>query len=275
MIARAKLLSKKALAEEQGISRSSLYYWPRKPHKDWQLKNQIELVLKEHPSYGHRRISLELKVNKKRVLRVMKIFGIKPYRRRGKRFRKTRDLGKICPNLLQLIPFPAKSNIAWASDFTQWPFHSRTIYLATIMDVFDRKIVGWQLLTSHSVQLTITALIDAVEKYGRPKILHSDQGSEYKSKIYTSFAKNLGINLSMSKKGSPWENGYQEAFYSQFKLDLGDPNRYRTLGELAAAIYLQIYYYNNQRIHTKLKMPPALFAKRQSVLTNNYISIKV
>lgn len=275
MIARVKLLSKKALAQEQGISRSSLYYWPRKPRQDWQLKNQIELVLKKHPSYGHRRIALELGVNKKRVLRVMKIFGLKPYRRRGKRFRKTRDLGKIYPNLLQLIPFPHKTNLAWVSDFTQLSFHGKAVYLATIMDLFDRKIVGWQLLTSHAVQLTITALIDAIEKYGRPKILHSDQGSEYQSKSYTSFAKNLGINLSMSKKGSPWENGYQEAFYSQFKVDLGDPNRYRTLDELAAAVYSQIYYYNHQRIHTKLKMPPALFAKRQEILTINQVSIKL
>lgn len=117
--------------------------------------------------------------------------------------------------------------------------------------------------------------MNAIERYGRPEILHSDQGSEYKNKIYTTFAENLGIRLSMSKKASPWENGYQESFYSQFKVDLGDQNRFKTLGELAVAIYLQIYYYNNQRIHTKLKMPPALFAERQPVLTTNYLSVKV
>jgi len=120
--------------------------------------------------------------------------------------------------------------------------------------------------------------MNAIEKYGRPEILHSDQGSEYKSKIYASFAESLGIRLSMSKKASPWENGYQESFYSQFKVDLGDQNRFKTLGELAVAIYLQIYYYNNQRIHTKLKMPPALFAERlrqPADLTTNYVSIKV
>ncbi len=272
MIAKTKVLSKKELAEKQGISRSSLYYHSRLEKKDWWLKNRIELVLQDNPSYGHKRIAPVLKANKKRVLRVMKKFGIKPYRRRGRKFRNTKHLARIYPNLLQLIPFPSK---AWASDFTQWSFHGRAVYLATVMDIFNRKIVGWCLLNSHAVQLPLTALMNAIEKYGRPQILHSDQGSEYTGKIYTTFADNLGIRLSMSKKGSPWENGYQESFYSQFEVDLGDLNRYKTLGELAVAVYQQIYYYNNQRIHTKLKMPPAVFAQRQQILTTNYISIKV
>ena len=87
--------------------------------------------------------------------------------------------------------------------------------------------------------------------------------SEYKSKTYCGLAQQAGITVSMSHKSSPWENGYQESFYSQFKVDLGDPGRFKTLGELTAAIYLVIYNYNNYRIHTALKMPPAIFAQRQ------------
>src|SRR3989339_1156935 len=271
MIAKNKVLSKKELAEKQGISRSSLYYQLKMPIKDWHLKNRIETVLKENPSYGYRRIALALNVNHKRTFRVMKENGIKPYRRRGKKFRKTKDSARVYPNLLQQMEFPLRINAAWASDFTPISFHGKLVYLATIMDIFNRKIVGWCLLNSHAVQLTLTALMNAIEKYGRPEILHSDQGSEYKSKIYASFAESLGIRLSMSKKASPWENGYQESFYSQFKVDLGDQNRFKTLGELAVAVYRQIYYYNNQRIHSKLKMPPAVFAMRQQILTNNYI----
>ena len=175
-----KPLTKTALARQQGISLSSLYYKPKQPKKDWLIKNQIEKVLHQHPSYGHKRIALELRLNKKRIRRVMKLFGIRPYRRRGKRWRKPKDLGLVHQNLIQQMPFPDKPNIIWASDFTHIPFHSRFVYLATIKDVFDRRIVGWALLTSHSVQLIITALIDAVEKHGRPQFLHSDQGSEYK-----------------------------------------------------------------------------------------------
>jgi len=271
---KAKKLSKLALAKEQGISRSSIYYKPKLDEKDWILKNQIEKTLKLNPSYGHKRLALILGANKKRVLRVMKKYGIKPYRRRGKKWRKTKDNNRIYPNLLQLINFPTKDNLVWASDFSVFSFHGKPIYLATLMDIFNRRIVGWSLLNNHSVQLTITALMNALDKYGRPTILHSDQGSEYKSKLYTDFARKVGIKLSMSTKSSPWENGYQESFYSQFKLDLGDVNRYNNLGELAVAIYQQIYYYNNLRIHSKLKMPPAIYARKQRLLTN-YVTIRV
>lgn len=70
----------------------------------------------------------------------------------------------------------------------------------------------------------------------------------------------------MSAKGKPWENGFQESFYSQFKLELGPLNRFQNLGELVEAIHHQIHYYNYDRIHTALKMPPAKYAEKQSIL---------
>lgn len=268
-----KPLTKLELARQQGVSVYSLYYKPIKSQKDWQFKNQIEQVLSEHPSYGHRRLAIKLGMNRKKILRIMRLFGIKPYRRRTRKYRKSKDYSAIYPNLLQLLPFPEKSNQIWVSDFTYLRFHSKWIYLATIMDIYDRKIIGWSLLTSHSVQLTANALIDAVEKLGLPDIIHSDQGREYTAKTYIQFAENLKIKISMSHKGCPWENGYQESFYSQFKVDLGDPSRFSTLGELAVAVYHQIHYYNNFRIHTKLKMPPAQFGQRQLLTTNHQHAI--
>lgn len=208
MIANGRV-SKKELAKRNGVSISSLYYQPKLPAKDWHLKNLIEGVLHSHPAYGYRRVALELGLNNKRVKRVMHNFGIKPYRRRGRKWRKSKENGQVFPNLLQQLEFPEAANIAWVSDFTHIPFHSKVLYLATIKDIFDRTVVGWSLLSNHSVQLTIAALIDAVEKHGRPVLLHSDQGSEYKSKAYTQLALGLGIKLSMSHKGSPWENGYR------------------------------------------------------------------
>lgn len=268
-VADVRSLTKSGLAKEQGLSRASLYYQALKPQKDWQLKNQIEQTLSKHPSYGHRRLAIKLGMNKKKILRVMRLFGIKPYRRRTRKYRKTKDYSAIYPNLLQLLPFPERSNQIWVSDFTYLRFHGKWIYLATIMDIFDRKIVGWNLLTSHTAQLTTSALIDAIEKSSLPDIIHSDQGKEYTAKTYIQFTESLKVKVSMSHKGCPWENGYQESFYSQFKVDLGDPGRLKTLGELAVAVYHQIHYYNNLRIHTKLKMPPAQFSQRQNQLTIN------
>ena len=86
-----KPLTKKDLAEKLGVSRASLYYTPKRPIIDLELKNQIESVMVNHRSYGHRRIALELKLNKKRILRVMKKFNLKPYRRRSRKPNKPED----------------------------------------------------------------------------------------------------------------------------------------------------------------------------------------
>ena len=192
----------------------------------------------------------------------MKIYGIKPYRRRGKKWRKSKKNPLTAfPNLL-LNEFPKNLNQIWVSDFTYLSFKGSWIYLATVMDLFSRRIVGFSILTNHSNQLVINALLSAVHKYSPAEIIHSDQGSEYLSKDYIELTNNLGIRLSMSEKGSPWENGYQESFYSQFKVDLGDSNRFDTLGELVYEIYQSIYIYNNERIHTALKMPPIVYANQ-------------
>lgn len=260
-------LTKRQLARVQGCARSSLYYEPRQPAKDWSLKIQIEHVLHEHPSYGHRRLALHLGVNRKRARRVMRLYGLKPYRRRGKKYRKPGVPAVWFPNLLQTVPFPDRSEMIWVSDFTHLSFHGRFVYLATVMDLYAREVVGWSLSTGHSVTLVLSALIDAVEKRPRPGILHSDQGAEYTSRVYTRFADGLGIQLSMSRKASPWENGYQESFYDKFKVDFGDPNRFASLGELTAEVYQAIRRHNHERIHTTLKMPPALYAMRQRIFT--------
>ncbi|MFZ5982162.1 MAG: IS3 family transposase [Patescibacteria group bacterium] len=266
-------MNKKELAKVLGVSRSLLYYKHKQKEKDWKLKQDIEKVLRKFPSYGHKRIAGELGVNKKRVLRVMKIYSIQPYRRRGKKWRKSKKNPLIAfPNIL-LSEFPKKLNQIWASDFTYLPFKGKWIYLATVMDLFNREVVGFSILNNHSSQLVINALLSAVHKHSPANIIHSDQGSEYLSKDYIELAENLGIRLSMSQKGSPWENGYQESFYSQFKVDLGDPNRFKTLGELVYEIYRTIWKYNNERIHTALKMSPIQFTNQ--FLIREFVSKKM
>ena len=244
------------------MSRSMLYYHHKQPDKDWVLKQQIEITLREFPSYGHKRLAMHLKINRKRILRVMKLFGIKPYRRRGKKWKKTnKEYSEQFPNLL-LTNCPSYPNHIWTSDFTYIQFKKRTVYLATVLDLFTKQVVGFSVLLNHSSSLVMNALLSAVSNHPAPEIAHSDQGSEYASKDYVALENNLNINPSMSQKGCPWENGYQESFYSQFKVDLGDPNRFNHLGELVWAIYKTIHNYNNTRIQTSLKMPPAKFAKK-------------
>lgn len=257
-------LNKKELARELGISRSSLYYQPKRPAIDEEVKSQIESVLTDHPAYGHKRIALALKLNKKRILRVMKKFGIKPYRRKVKKLIKKDDFGKPPTQYKNLIEgmVITKPGEVWCTDFTYIKYKGKFLYLATIIDLFTREIVGVNVSRFHNRFLVIGALKDALNKHPAPGIIHSDQGSEYDSFDFTELVEAVGSKVSMSKKGSPWENGYQESFYGHLKDESGDLNRFETIGELLEELYRLVYYYNNQRIHTSLKMTPAQFREQ-------------
>ena len=216
--------NKTKLSKEMGVARSSLYYKPKREMIDLDIRKKIKEVIKEHKSYGHKRIALELKLNKKRILRVMKKYGIKPYRRRCKKPVKKDDLNKPevkYPNLIKNI-CPIRPNVIWVTDFTYIKFNDRFIYLATIMDPYTREIVGLNISFCHNNQLVIGALRHAIKRIGKtPVIIHSDQGSEYDSDDFIRLVTLYGIKISMSKKQSPWENPFQESFYSQFKVNLG------------------------------------------------------
>lgn len=254
------------IADIFSSSRSTLYYQSKLPSKDEILKEQILYVLANNPSYGHRRIAIALGSSKKRVRRVMKKYGIKPTKRNN-RFRKRRDERRpdaIYQNHIK-NSCPITPDIVYVGDFTYIKHHDKFIYLATYMDLFTREIVGWSVSNRHTKDLVLNAMLSALENtgYKLPKIVHTDQGSEYNCKQYTQFLEYLGITVSMSKKASPWENGYQESFYSNFKTDLGlEFDRFETIGEIVEAIHLQINYHNKERIHTTLKMSPVQFKEK-------------
>lgn len=261
--------TKTALAKKLGISRGMLYYTHKRPILDEALKQDILGVMRDNPGYGHKRIAIELKVGKKRVRRVMKKFHLMPKRRRDAKFTKVDDLGKPETGYINLIKnfCPIRPNVVWVGDFTHIRFKDGWVYLATVMDIYSREIVGWHLSTNHQKDLIIEAFLDAVGKMTAvPVYFHSDQGSEYESEEYLELIESSGIIVSMSRKSSPWENGYQESFYSNFKLDLGKTNHYQELGELFEAIAKTMNYYNTKRIHTALKMSPLAFRKDREYL---------
>lgn len=265
--------TKTALAKKLGVSRGALYYSHKRDKIDEEIKELIKGVLKKHKAYGHKRIAPELGLNKKRILRVMKKFGIKPIRRR-KTPAKPEDQNKIPAVFQNLIKnfCPIKENVVWVGDFTYISFQGKFFYLATVMDLFTREIIGWSISKTHDTKLIIEAFNDAKRKTGKlPVYFHSDQGSEYDSEKYLTMVQNLGVLISMSKKSSPWENGFQESFYSNFKLELGDSDQFSSLGELIEAIARQMVYYNNERIHTKLKTSPTKFRLAHAGISREYL----
>lgn len=256
-------VNKTKLAKDLGVSRSSFYYKRIREDIDQELKRQIESVMVEHKGYGHKRIALHLKMGHNRIRRVMKKYSLKPYRRRHKKWVKIKDIGKPEIGISNLVKplldkgLIIKPNQVWCTDFTYIRHKGKFIYLATIIDLYTREIVGVNISRFHNRFLVIGALEDAVIHYKTVEIVHSDQGSEYDSQDFIGFVKIIGSKISMSAKGSPWQNGHQESFFGHFKLEAGDINRFESLGELIEYIYQQVYYYNNRRIHTAIKMTPA------------------
>ena len=179
---------------------------------------------------------------------------------------KRRDLRRVPAPYGNLIKgsCPIVPATVLVGDFTHLLYFSKVIYLATYMDLVTREIVGWYVSHKHTKEIAFEAISDAIRTLGRlPKVVHTDQGSEYTSKEYTGFLSSLGIQISMSKKASPWENGHQESFYNNFKTDLGlEFDRFNTLGQFIEAIHLSINYYNTERIHTALKMAPKEYRQK-------------
>jgi putative transposase len=235
-------MNQSKLACDLGIARSRLYYTRKRDAIDQEVKRQIEAVMVEHPDYGHKRIALHLKMGHNRIRRVMQKYGLKPYRRRPRQPRKPDDRGKAptaYPNLL--APLLEQHRIlrpdqVWCTDFTYLRYQGKFLYLATVIDVFTREIVGVNLLRYHNRFVVVGALEAALKTYAVPEIVHSDQGSDYDSADFTSVVQRVGAQVSMNAKGAPWQNGHKASFPSHFKAEAGDLDRFATLGELVEFI---------------------------------------
>jgi transposase InsO family protein len=256
-----------------------VYRQRKQSAKDKLLATQIRAVCVEHPGYGHRRIADELELGKNRIRRVMKAEDIPSPKRRKRRYAKVSKVSESAPtNLLkphkvtkedgeivEVEGFVAlRPCHIWAEDFTYLWYDNRFYYLATVIDIYSRQIVGWSLGIHHDTELVTKALMDAVSKYPTPAIIHNDQGTEYLSRMYQTICDSLEISTSASAAGCPWENGFQESFYNHFKeeLDADHLNRFEGGGQLFEAIAYQLHYYNTKRIHSALHTNTAAYAAR-------------
>ena len=241
-----------------GISRKNIYRKSKLEIKDNLLREEIKLVHKKDPAYGHRRVAWELGVNHKRVLRVMNKFKIKPPRRKVK-YSCTRSTSHhTYTNLIKDLT-PTKPHEIWCSDVSYIKFQGRLWYLVTIEDMVTRQVMATRVGKYHNSQLVLTTIKQALG-LATPKYFHSDQGTEFMAELCTDYLETRGVTISVSDTGSPWQNGYQESFFGRFKAEFGDFNRFNYVGELIAEIYSQIHYYNFKRRHTAFKVSPVQYA---------------
>lgn len=241
-----------------GVNRKRIYFRSIKAPKDELVKKEIEEAHLIHPAYGHKRLALYLKYSTKKVLRIMHKYHIFPPRRKGKRYWTTVSTNNHSyTNLIKGV-IPTKPNHIFATDLTYLKYQGKQFYLATVLDIFTREIVSAEMSDKHDSSLALLAIKRAVD-LSKPEFFHSDQGTEFMAQAVTSFLERLNIKVSVSDKASPWQNGYKESFFGRFKDEIGDINRFSTLGELVEEIYSYIHYYNNLRIHTAIKTTPMAF----------------
>ncbi len=256
--------SKAKLARELKVSRSSLYYRPKMPARDQDLRRQIQIVMEENPGYGSPRVAMALGFNRKRVSRVMKKFSLKPARR-AKTPRKPLDRGREplpVPNILKQLS-PIVPNFVWVSDFTYIRFQGIFVYLCTVLDLFTGEVLGSNIGLRHDARFVWMSIRRAVQQAECvPDWFHSDQGSEYASETVSSWLTSRGVRISMSPKSSPWWNGSQESFFGRFKVEFGDVDRFESLADLVEALYRQLHYHSKIRIKSKLRMAPAAFREK-------------
>ena len=209
--------------------------------------------------YGARRLRDELQAlgfpcSVNYVASIMQSRGMKA--RNGKGFvyrRHSLTMHNVSENLLWRNFKSEHPNEKWTSDITYIWVENQWMYLATVMDLFSRKIIGWSLDDSMTVALVEDALSMALERRGNPAgvILHSDRGVQYRSQQYIDFAHSNSITLSMSRKGNCWDNAPMESFYSRIKVELIYAKNYQTIVEAQTGIfeYIEIFY-NRKRRHS-------------------------
>jgi putative transposase len=227
-------------AEALGVRRKNIYRQGKQEQKDLRLKTAIEEVHTKHPAYGHKRVALELKINHKTVGRVMKRYGIKPPRRKIHHFCTKSTSHHTYTNLIKELR-PNRLHELWCSDVSFLKYHGVFWYLITIVDVASRQIVAAEVGKKHDSVLTLRVIQQAITTTKQtPEIFHSDQGTEFMAKSCTEYLERVGVKISASDKASPWQNGYQESFFGRFKDEIGDINRFETVGELIEEIYITI-----------------------------------
>ncbi len=250
---------KAVCAEALGINRKNIYREWKQPVRDNALKQQIEAVHRQHPAYGHRRVAIHLGINHKRAQRVMAKFNLRPPRRRVNRYSTVSTHHHTYRNLLPDLTVTQPHQV-WCSDLSRIAYRGTVWYLATIEDLVTRQIMAKRIGKRHDSQLVLSSLHQAFATGVTPLVFHSDQGTEFMAQRCTDYLEDRGVRISVSDVASPWQNGYVESFFGRFKHELGDVNRFESVGEMIEAIYRHIHYYNHSRIHTALRMPPAVFA---------------
>jgi putative transposase len=263
------------------VSRSGYYSWLMRPESFRKRENRSLLSLIEQihvrsrQTYGYPRVHAELRAQqincgRNRVARLMRRAGLKTCMQRlWERSSRGRTFEHIGANKLDRQFHADAMNNRWVSDYTFVPTAEGWLYLAVLMDLFSRSIVGWSMSDKRNAQLTLDALRMALNRRGKVAglMLHSDQGMEYRTAEYHKTMKANGIECSMSRKGNCLDNAAMESFFHTLKTEHVHQRRYKTRDEARQSLfeYIEVFY-NRQRRHSYLNyMTPMEFEKYNAI----------
>jgi transposase InsO family protein len=253
------------------VSRAGFYRWKTEDppvDPDMKLRDEIQRIALQFSYYGSRRITRELdergwRVNRKKVQRLMREDNLLCMRKR--RFVVTTDSNHALPVYSNLARDMVLTGInqLWRADITYVRLETEFVYLAVVLDAFSRKVIGWALDRTLEATLTIEALQMALRtrKPAAGLVHHSDRGVQYAAGDYTDLLKANGIQISMSRRGNPYDNAQCESFMKTLKYEEVYRNEYRDLAEARAQIaaFLEKVY-NQKRLHSALGyLAPARF----------------
>jgi len=255
------------LCRKLGVSRSGYYAWlnrreSSRARENRKLVGEIRVIHSaSRETYGSPRVHATLRrqgygVNRKRVARLMRVHGIvskmrvrfKPRRHDGQRYNSV-------PNLLLDRSFPTEKNQVWVGDVTYVRIKGRWTYLAVVMDLHTRKVIGWSYSKYRLMSMATEALLMAVltESPQGKLIFHSDQGTEYASNGFKAALAEHGIIQSMSRKGCCWDNAFMESFFHTLKTEMLYFQKLNNFIQATAYILDYIHFYNHERIHSSLE----------------------
>jgi transposase InsO family protein len=275
-----------AACEAAGVRRSAYYAWTASAAQGPSQHERDEAALvaeirrihaRSGGTYGAPRVGAELDrrgwtVNHKRVERLMRTHGIVGYRPRRRRNLTRPDTAAApAPDLLGRLFDPDQVNVAWCGDVTWIPTDEGWLYVASVLDLASRHLLGYSMGTRHDATLVTDALGAAVATRGGQRmdgtIFHTDRGSEYTSSACIDACQRLGLRRSMGRTGSCLDNAVAESWFASLKVELVDRAHYRTRAQARAAIFRWIAWYNRYRLHsTNDYLPPIEWEQQHAAI---------
>ena len=249
--------SVRQICEVLGINKSTLYYQAKNDPSEDILQEEIERLAARYPTYGYRRITKLLvrmgyAVGYRRVARLMKAANLSVSVKRI--CQTTTSIEDMHPWVNRLKDLEvSRCDQVWVGDITYVRLKAHFVYVSLLMDVFTRRIRGWQVSQHLTQPLTLRALEQALRQSGSPEIHHSDQGVQYLSNVYLSRLAEHGVEISVARRGCPWENGYAERLIRTLKEEEVYLNDYEDIHEVRVRIEHFIeQVYHQKRPHSAL-----------------------